>query len=270
MTDSQTITRARKLLENDETEAARDLLLKAAYGPTLDARAQAAFEELFPVEGLLKKQLSGTVKDLRAKDVATRREAADTIAKAALAEESRERAAWLKDPRTTEALTVALRDEDPLVVEKAIVALSGIAGRYLADFRAYPDVLPLLESKRQLTRLRAVIAAWALAGYEASQSVVPRFKDKVEAVRAVAVVGPAMLGGEGRVPAAAKKILRDPLVAALKDTSPDVRMRASHSLRVLGDPSVIEPLRAALAVETNAITREALENNLQALSAKGA
>ncbi|WP_158629135.1 HEAT repeat domain-containing protein [Corallococcus sp. AB030] len=217
----------------------------------------------------MKKRLSGTVKGLQAKDVATRRTAAKAIANEALEEGSRARAVWLKDPRTTHALTQALEDEDPQVVEQVITALSNIAELYLADFRAYPAVLRLLESKRQVTRRYAVSAAWALAGFDASESVIPRFQDKVEAVRSAAVVGPAVLASERKVPAAAKKLLREPLVEALKDESSTVRMRASNSLRVLGDDSVIEALRAAAAVETSAVTREVLENNIKVLGAKG-
>ncbi|WP_338865629.1 HEAT repeat domain-containing protein [Myxococcus stipitatus] len=269
MAASKILGQAKKLLEDGEAWKARDLLLKEAYGPELAPTLQDSFEALFPVQGILKKQLEGPLKQLKAKDAATRRKAASLIDKAALDEVSTELDAWLKDPRTTHELTAALADEDPKVVEKALEALGAISERYFVDFRAFPAVVRHLGSAKKEIRLHAVITAWALGGPAAVEPVVPLFQDKAEPVRAAAVLGPSSFVRERKLTAPTKKLLLDALTLALKDTSATVREQASSSLRELGDAAAIPHLRKAVAAEKNEDALDVMKLNLEYLQKGG-
>jgi HEAT repeat protein len=143
------------------------------------------------------------------------------------------------------------------------VAINHTTSRYFADPRAYPAVLPLLKSKRPLTRISALRAAALLGGEKSISHVLPLLKDRVGNVRFAAVfaledvthlhIKPwapdqvLPLGG-----AASGRGLRqiiEALVPCLRDRNVEVRDRAAGVLGSCGDASVLEELEQALRKE---------------------
>jgi beta-lactamase regulating signal transducer with metallopeptidase domain len=136
------------------------------------------------------------------------------------------------DPKTIEALIIALADSDPDVREMVVVTL----GR-MRDERIVPALLPLLKDGNADVREHVVFALARSGDPRAAAAVLTMVDDASPDVRQQAV----HLLGQSRNREAVPVLLK-----ALEDSSADVRERAVFGLGQLRDASAVEPLLGAL------------------------
>lgn len=86
-------------------------------------------------------------------------------------------------PAVIAILIDACGDDDPRVVQNAVIALAEISRRYFKDERAYPAVVRQLSSPDALTRRWAVQAAVTIRGAAALPDVLPLAQDRSAKVR---------------------------------------------------------------------------------------
>jgi HEAT repeat protein len=260
---SRVVAEARQLLADGRKEKARDLLLKAGFGKALDAEAQQAYVELFPVTPALQERLDGVLRRLGDEDPAVRRKASGELARTALSESSIYTEEWVKDPRTTEPLLAALNDPSDAVVENVTIALAVFVRRYFPDLRAVPALLPVLQSKKENTRAWAAEAIGILDGKRRLEALLPLLQDRSALVRRRVLT--VLIGFSARLPAASRRLLLEPAVRLLRDKDPQVRAGAASVLRELGDRTALKALEEALTSEKQALTRERVEMAIEVL-----
>jgi hypothetical protein len=170
-------------------------------------------------------------------DPAVRLRTAREVAKQALAETSNDIEARLGNGDITGALTEALADPDPRVVEEAVIAIAEITRRYFRDEGAYPAVVGVLQSKRHLARQWAVTAASQLRGARCLDDVLPLLNDKAAGVRHEVVGAIIEAFREKRLSAAVRKRLLAAVRPLLKDRDAEVRSSARHAHDLLSGRS---------------------------------
>jgi HEAT repeat protein len=164
------------------------------------------------------------------------------------------------DRRAVGPLIEALRDEhlevrknaaqalgeiqDPVAVVPLIVALEeralfGSAAEALLrikDPSAIDPLSKLLNSDNRLFRMTAVKALGGIRDRKAAEKLIPVLKDEDSLTRYIAQRSLVEIG----TPSV------EPLIIALQDRSPEVRIGAALPLRVINDPRAVEPLIASL------------------------
>jgi len=164
------------------------------------------------------------------------------------------------DRRAVGPLMEALRDEDlevrknaaqalgeiqdPVAVVPLIVALEestlfGSAAEALLrikDPSAIDPLSNLLNSDNRLFRMTAVKALGGIRDRKAAEKLIPVLKDKDSLTRYIAQRSLVEIG----TPSV------EPLIIALQDRSPEVRIGAAWPLRVIKDSRAVEPLIASL------------------------
>jgi HEAT repeat protein len=248
MTTRTIIPEAEQLIAQNRMLEARDLLLEAGY-QNLDKKAQDAYNRLIPLSDILKEQLAGPLKQLKSSDSAERLRAARAISRQALKMPTRERSAWLKDPRTMSPLIEALEDCNSRVVEEAVIAVEEIIRRYYRDRRAYPQLVRLLQSKSATTRYWAVEGVGLLGGKDSLEEILPLLKDHAVKVRSQVCSIVTNLAMLRQLPDRLKQRLEAPMIEALYDNAHEVRSAAACALREIGSRSALPDLEKVLAKE---------------------
>lgn len=144
MDNPSVIQKATELIALGELRLARNLLLEEGYVNQLDPSVQKEFFNLFPKSPELVLEEQTTLKELFSPNEESRLRAAKYICRQALSETALKREAWLKDPRTIDALIKATEDESSKVVAEIAFALAEIGWRYFRDLRMYPVLKKLL------------------------------------------------------------------------------------------------------------------------------
>jgi HEAT repeat protein len=255
MTTRSIIPQAERLIAQSRVLEARDLLLEAGY-QNLDKKVQEAYDRLIPPNDILEKQLAGPLKDLKSSDPAERLRAARAISRQALKMPTREREAWLKDPRTMSPLIEALEDSEPRVVEEAVTAVEEICRRYYRDQRAYPRLVRLLQSKSATTRYCAVKGVGILGGEGSFEEILPLLKDRAVKVRTQVCSVVTNLAMLGQLSDQLKQRLEAPMLEAFSDTAHEVRSAAACALREIGGRSALPELEKLLAKEKNGAMKD--------------
>jgi beta-lactamase regulating signal transducer with metallopeptidase domain len=145
------------------------------------------------------------------------------------------------DPRVTNALTAALKDEDKDVREQALHALTRMRAPIAGDI-----YVGLLKDPSPDVRKQAVHALGNMRDPKHAAALGDALKDGDADVRQQA----AFALGNLRDPRAI-----DPLITALKDSDPDVRKQAAFALGRLRDRRAVDPLIAAMK-DANADVRQ--------------
>lgn len=208
------------------------------------------------------------------------------------------------DRRAVGPLMEALRDEDlevrknaaqalgeiqdpvavvPLIVALEESALFGSAAEALLrikDPSAIDPLSKLLNSDNRLFRMTAVKALGGIRDRKAAEKLIPVLKDKDSLTRYIAQrslveigtpsVEPLIIALQDRSPevrigaALPLRVIKDsravePLIASLKDASPEVRKSASYAVGRFKDPRSIEPLIALWDDKDSTVRLEAAE-----------
>jgi HEAT repeat protein len=251
--------RSKKLIRENHLDQARELLLINGFIHSLDPKVQKAYFELIPVSKQLEEKLSGSLQQLSASDVATRRKAARLIEREGLKEYSEQRRAWMREPRTTGPLIAALDDADAMVVQGAAGALAEIIVRYFPDLRAYPNLVRLLQSPQKENRFFAVRGLGLLHNRDRWKVIVPLLKDRSTMVRSEICSTVIEAADRGDLSPASKRRLHQPLLEAIDDEDDKVRMIAANALRKIGDASIVGSLKEALKKEKIPRVQECLK-----------
>lgn len=168
----------------------------------------------------------------------------------------------IRDPRAIEPLMVLLKQEPPEppagaskkvgLVLTVVLTVPTAVSRALANLDR-ERVLPLVEAAMNdpapLVRRRAAATLGALGGEECQPLLLAALKDKDAGVRADAAAG---LGGNARVGVICLSDSRvapeavEPLMEALNDEAPEVRLAAAYALREAGDDRAVLALRRVL------------------------
>ena len=202
---------------------------------------------------------------LSGSDPASKLEAARWLAEEACRESSKIREVWIAEPAVAAALVATLADPDAAIAENALIALAEISRRYKCDPAGFPAVLPLLRSKRQLTRRWAVMAAALLGGEKSLDAVLSLFRDRAAGVRDSAVSAAHRLVTEGLLTSDSRDRFQRAAVPLLTDPDFEVRGRAANLLRDLGARPDLRELQQALDAETNPHTRTSLQQAIVAI-----
>lgn len=234
MTSSKTVAEARRLLNENQVDEARELLLREGYVDRADAQVQAAYESLIPVTPQLQEQLDGVLAQLQDADPRVRKKAANSFRRIAMKATSVILMKWMRDPRTTGRLIAALDDADPACKEESAGALAWTIWRYFPDLRAFEPLSALLSSSRKETRFYATLGIGWLNHPQRWKALLPMFSDKSEKVRQTACKAVVFNAGKAAIDAATKQQLRERLTACLTDTDVQVRTLASNGLHFLG------------------------------------
>ncbi len=178
-------------------------------------------------------ELATALVDLRAAEASKRLAASQVIERAARMVSSGVLKEALGRRTVTAAVTEALGDTEPKVVQNAIIAIAEIGRRYLKDDRAYPSVVRLLGSPDPLTRLWAAKAAVVLREGASLSDVVPLVRDRSAKVRAEVVLLALGLALHTDLSVAARSELQALAAAAADDKDRRVREFAANLVRAL-------------------------------------
>lgn len=147
----------------------------------------------------------------------------------------------LRDPSAVEPLVVALADKDSHVLREAAEALGAIG-----DSRAVEPLLAALNSKDEWVRRKTAEALGKIADSQAIESLVPALADQDYSVRYEAGVALRRISSGWMKSDEAKRAVPS-IVGKLKDKDDRVRREAAEVLGAIADPRAIEPLVVALA-----------------------
>ncbi len=258
---------AKKLIAQGEPDEARRVLLDAASGPTPDAQARHAFEELFPLSSTQRKWMSATLMNLVAKDAAARAKAAKEVLRTSAKEVSNEQQELIGDPRCLDYLIPAMQSEDAKVAEAATAAVAQAACFYFRDPRACEPASRLLTAKKPAVRYRAAEAVAYLGRESAVDTFLPLFADPAENVRDQAAAGLIWMARSGHLSPATRRRLASDLGRRMTDFEAGTRQSVIGVIREMNDKAGIEPLRAALKNEKDESLRDYIHHAIRCLEA---
>lgn len=184
---TKAIDQAQALVKSGKVDEARNLLLEQGFVRRYDPEIGTAYPKLIPPTPLLSIRLKGDLLRVADHDPDVRYQALAVMLREVFGEASPDIRAWCADPRATDVLIRALRDEEPRVVEKAAGVLSMVLSRYFADVRAFEPLSGLLKSRRKQTRVYATYGIGYLAHPDRWRALLPMFKDTTTDVRRTAV-----------------------------------------------------------------------------------
>ena len=150
----------------------------------------------------------------------------------------------LKDPSTVDALAAAvLNDEDATVRQNAVAALMQIEGAGLVE-----KMLAAIEDDKQKPEVTArAIKALGLTGdSSAVEPLTALLEDSGKDIRIRCFAADALGRMKHKVPSVVK-----PLLGALKDKKPDIRVWAAWALNGAQSPEVVKPLSDVLAKDAD-------------------
>lgn len=229
------IARAQTLIKDGKVEEAKELLLDEGFVRRHDPDIESAYPKLIPPNPLLEARLKGELARVADPDPEVRYKTLAAILREVFGEWSLDLKAWLTDPRSTAALTRALRDGRPDVAEKAAGVLSMVLSRYFADLRAFEPLADLLKSRRKLTRVYATYGIGYLAHPERWRVLLPMFRDRATDVRRTAVRTAAFNAAGSSMSPATRSELTEELRRLLGDKDASTRDMAETALQKLGD-----------------------------------
>lgn len=168
-------------------------------------------------------ELATALDDLSAPEASRRLAASRVLERVARMVSNAHRERALGHSTATAALVKAFGDDDPKVVQNAVIALAEVSRRYFKDDRAYPAFVRQFVSPDALTRSWAVQAAVTLRGVASLPDVLPMGRDRSAKVRAEVVRLGVQLAVHSELPATARSELRALAEAAAADTDRQVR-----------------------------------------------
>ncbi|MEZ6097017.1 MAG: HEAT repeat domain-containing protein [Pirellulaceae bacterium] len=137
---------------------AQDYLVAKAIEEFGDSELESQFDEIVPVNNVLKERLKHELKDIFSTKDEIRLKASKIIDSQSRAVPYDERMLWLRHPTTVRLLREALsKEQDERVQENLVRALGSIYSRIVKDPRIFDSVKRFLESKNSKVRLAAVI-----------------------------------------------------------------------------------------------------------------
>lgn len=184
---TKAIDQAKALVRAGKVDEARTLLLEQGFVRRHDAEIENIYPNLIPPPSLLSARLTGDLLRVADPDPDVRYQALMVMQREVFGEASPDIRAWCADPRATDVLIRALRDDEPRVVEKAAGVLSMVLSRYFADIRAFEPLAGLLKSRRKQTRVYATYGIGYLAHPDRWRALLPIFQDTATDVRRTAV-----------------------------------------------------------------------------------
>lgn len=185
--------------------------------------------------------LGAALQDLSSPEPARRLAASRALERAARRVSIAARKEALGTPAATAALATALGDEDPKVVQNAVIALAEISRRYFKDDRAYPALVRQLGSPDPLTRAWAATATVTLRGAVALPDVLPLARDRSARVRAEVVRLGVTLAIHPELPDPVRSELRALAETAANDPDCQVREFAANLARAAQPTAPMTP-----------------------------
>jgi HEAT repeat protein len=233
MKSTETISKAKQLLNENEWASAKELLLLEGFVKQMNPDIAQAYETLIVPRAALIEHLSAEIAQLQDTNPEIRASAANAINKQARAETSIYSTEWLADPRTTGPLIDLLADQNAMVVESAAQALASIFFGHFQDLRAFDSLTSLLNSPRSKTRRAAVACIGHLQHKKKWDYLVPMLMDKSAEVRNTTCYALMKTGDDEKLPPLVIKSAIKSLTALKTDPNEEVRLLAFDALEKL-------------------------------------
>ncbi len=262
------------MLARGNVREAHDLLLDEGYVERLQPEVQEAFLKLVPINPTLRAMLDGVYQELDASTRDVRFKALTQLAREFAREHLRDNVRWMRDPRASEPLIKAVFDPDRKIYDRALIVLSRLVCKYFPDQRSLQAFLLRLADRKQETRNRAISGIGCLRREQVLSHLVDLMdhgtdRDRAEVSRQVWGLSYETWDHMNQHPIewteAGRRLWKDKMVAALRDSYVDVRKSAARALQGLGTHDTLSALQAARSAEQNEDVRFYLDETIAAI-----
>jgi hypothetical protein len=274
----EVIRSAAQMLADGAMHEAQELLLVEGYIKRLEPSIQEAYLRMIPIGPVLGEMLGEAYPGLSDPDPRIRSKSITSLLREFAKEKLRGNTRWMRDPRASEPIIEAVKDDDRKVAQRALRALSRLVCRYFPDQRTLPTFVSMLSHRKQEVRVDAISGVGCLRREDALKHLVPLIEHGTDEDR-TAVSGqiwglsletfqhtyqyPIEWTDDGR------RFWRTKMESALSDSAVSVRKQSARALRQLGEDASLPALRAAREAESDEDARFYIDDAITAIRGRG-